>query len=682
MPQNYRALTRTYRPQSFDDIVSQEHVSNTLKNAIKQDRISHAYMFCGPRGVGKTTMARVLARTINSIDAEVDGESLNQTLNVVEIDAASNNKVDDIHHLRESVRIPPQNGRYKVFIVDEVHMLSKAAFNALLKTLEEPPAHAIFIFATTEPHKVLPTILSRVQRFDFKRISVDEIVSRLKVICKKEDIQIDEESLHVIAKKADGALRDALGLMDQAIAFCGNDIRHDELIKALNVVGTDQLFQFISTVEQKDSGSGLQLVNDLMQGGVDIQEFLTALTEHLRNLYVALNSQRMHLVDATEDTKKRYKESAKAFEAEDLMRMLHLVSEAQLKIRDVQQPRIHFEILLLKLIHMNRSRELNSLIEDLNQLKKNGGIQITNGSVPKTEKDSSKEEHSAKTEENYNSEEQESPEVRGDGNEAPPSYEKDTVEPETPEVRESVDEQSLSESSYEKDADEPLPSVGTEPAQAEAQQAGNFTEQPGAKNGPQEDEVEIKTPETEARPAAERQPEAEESESLSSDDDDDFTMSKPTLGFAEGISSSGDILEKEADTDVLNEEQKFPDPIPLTGVDHLEEYWGAFKEEVKNSAPQMLYYQIMRVELKDLTGNRLTVSGDSEFATNLFDENQELLSDLMKRVVGTRIRISCVVERNEKKKETLSPYERFKELQKKDPHLKSVVELFGAELDY
>src|SRR6056297_779056 len=377
---NYRALTRTYRPSTFDDVVSQEHVSSTLKNAIAQNRLAHAYMFCGPRGVGKTTMARVLARAINHIDQNVDGEALSQTMNVVEIDAASNNKVDDVHHLREIVRVPPQTGSYKVFIIDEVHMLSKQAFNALLKTLEEPPPHAIFIFATTEPHKVLPTILSRVQRFDFKRISVDEIVDRLKAICKKEGITIDEESLHVIAKKADGALRDALGLMDQAIAFCGEDIQHKELIEALNVVGTDQLFTFISAVEKKDSSAGLQLVDNLMKAGVDIQEFLSALTEHLRNLYVAVNSSRMHLVDATAETKSHYREAAKAFKEEDLMRMLHLVSDAQLKIRDVQQPRVHFEILLLKLIHMNRSRELSSLIEDLNQLKKNGGVQLTDRS--------------------------------------------------------------------------------------------------------------------------------------------------------------------------------------------------------------------------------------------------------------------------------------------------------------
>lgn len=370
MAKNYKALTRTYRPQTFDDIVSQEHVSSTLKNAIKQNRISHAYMFCGPRGVGKTTMARVLARTINQIDEQVDGESLSQTLNVVEIDAASNNKVGDVHNLRETVRVPPQSGNYKIFIIDEVHMLSKQAFNALLKTLEEPPAHAIFIFATTEPHKVLPTILSRVQRFDFKRISVDEIVRRLTEICNKEEITIDNESLHVIAKKADGALRDALGLMDQAIAFCGTTIEYEELIEALNVVGHAQLFEFTKAVAEKDSDAGLLLIDRLLKNGVDIHEFLVSLTEHLRNLYVAKQGERLHLVEATEETKQQYRTAAEEFTEEDLMRMLHMVSEAQIKIKEVQQPKVHFEILMLKLVHMNRTQELNNLIGELSGLKK------------------------------------------------------------------------------------------------------------------------------------------------------------------------------------------------------------------------------------------------------------------------------------------------------------------------
>ena len=662
MPQNYRALTRTYRPQSFDDIVSQEHVSNTLKNAIKQDRISHAYMFCGPRGVGKTTMARVLARTINSIDAGVDAESLNQTLNVVEIDAASNNKVDDIHHLRESVRIPPQNGRYKVFIVDEVHMLSKAAFNALLKTLEEPPAHAIFIFATTEPHKVLPTILSRVQRFDFKRISVDEIVDRLKAICKKEGITIDEESLHVIAKKADGALRDALGLMDQAIAFCGEDIQHAELIEALNVVGVDQLFTFISAVENKDSGAGLQLVDDLMKAGVDIQEFLSALTEHLRNLYVAVNSGRMHLVDATADTKTRYKETAKAFEEEDLMRMLHMVSEAQLKIRDVQQPRVHFEILLLKLIHMNRSRELSSLIEDLNQLKKNGGIQLTDRASEPTENPVNK---TSEPESNAEEPQSES-EAAGSTSDNTQDSSGSGSEPGLPHTGNgSVEKMSVVREEQEDES----PSGQKEPESGHTA----FDEQHSAEQEePEPQKQSSHDPKTQ---------DAEERVDEDEDEDDDFMMVKPTLGYAEGISSPQGVADQKEDVDTSVKEP-YPEPVSIQSVDDLESHWRSFVNKVKDEAPRMLYMQVLRVSLKELKGNELIVAADTEFAINLFDENQQLLSELMKRTVGVRIRIKCFVERNEKKKETKSPYERFKELQKKDPHLKSVVDLFGAELDY
>ena len=368
MSNSYRALTRKYRPQSFEDIVSQEHVSSTLLNAVQQNRLSHAYMFCGPRGVGKTTMARVLARVINSIDDQVDGEALNQTLNIIEIDAASNNKVEDVHHLRESVRIPPQNGRYKIFIVDEVHMLSKAAFNALLKTLEEPPEYAIFIFATTEPHKVLPTILSRVQRFDFKRISVDEIVQRLEKITTDEGISIDHESLYVIAKKADGALRDALGLLDQAIAFCGDNITYKMILKALNVVGSDRLFEFMDCVTRRDTSAGLHLIHTLFQEGYDIQEFLVGLVEHLRNLYVAKQGEQMILIEASADTKANYFEAASTLNSTDIMRYLYLISEQQVKIRELSQPRIAFELMFLKMAHMEPLDGLKKHIEGVKDL--------------------------------------------------------------------------------------------------------------------------------------------------------------------------------------------------------------------------------------------------------------------------------------------------------------------------
>lgn len=365
MSDTYKALTRKYRPRTFEDIVSQEHVSSTLRNAIEQKRLNHAYLFSGPRGVGKTTMARVLARMINGIDDSVDGEALGSTLDIIEFDAASNNGVEDVHRVRDAVRVPPQKGIYKVFIIDEVHMLSKQAFNALLKTLEEPPSYVVFIFATTEPHKVLPTILSRCQRFDFRRIKVGEIVDRLRHICAAEGITIDDESLHVIATKADGALRDALSLMDQVIAFCGVDITHDALVRALNIVSQDTLFDIVEAIRTHDASRVLAILDALMLQGNDMQELLIALTETLRNLYMARDAKNLYLVEATDDTKRRLIAASKAFSEEDVLRMMHLVSEAQFKIRDAAQPRIQVELALLKLTSMPRAKGLSELMEAL-----------------------------------------------------------------------------------------------------------------------------------------------------------------------------------------------------------------------------------------------------------------------------------------------------------------------------
>lgn len=375
MSDNYKALTRKYRPRTFEDIVSQGHVSNTLRNAIKDGRLAHAYLFCGPRGVGKTTMARVLARTINGIAEDVDGEAITQSLNIIEIDAASNNSVDDVRSLRDTVIIPPSEGRYKVYIIDEVHMLSKQAFNALLKTLEEPPPHVIFIFATTEPHKILPTILSRCQRFDFRRISVEEIIGRLRQICTVEDITIDDASLHHIARKADGALRDALGLLDQVIAFCGTTINVEEMSRALNIVSTERLFETMEYVVAHDTAGGMAMIDALLAEGYDIQEFLVELLGHLRNLFMARDNQ-LRLIEAPDDIRQRYREQSANFSADDLMRMLHITFQAQSLVKEAQQPRIQIEIALLKLITMDRSDSLQQLMQEIASLKDalaNGG---------------------------------------------------------------------------------------------------------------------------------------------------------------------------------------------------------------------------------------------------------------------------------------------------------------------
>ena len=604
MSDNYRALTRTYRPHSFEDIVSQNHVSDTLKNAIKQNRLAHAYMFCGPRGVGKTTMARVLARTVNDIEQEVDGESLNQTLNVIEIDAASNNGVDDIRDLRERVRIPPQNGRYKIYIIDEVHMLSKAAFNALLKTLEEPPDHVIFIFATTEPHKVLPTILSRVQRFDFKRISIDEIVGQLEKVTNEEGINIDNESLHVIAKKADGALRDALGLLDQAIAFCGSDIEHEELLQALNVVSTDRMFQFMETVEEHDAAAGLALIHDLLQEGYDIQEFLVGLTEHLRNVYVAKNSHNMHLVEASSAVKKRYKDASEVFSEDDLMRMLHIVSEAQYKIKEAHQPKIQFEITLLKLIHMERSEKLNTLLAKLEQLKKksSNGKFITNSAASQNG---------------------------------------------------SADDSSKLE-------------VETPPQEEPSEIAANEEEEPAAK------EIEDDT---------DKIPDDKDSAPVNNGLDTIF--GSPSLGNGSGTATAV----KKNETKESSQKTTSDSPVPASPsrtikFDDVKENWDEYVTSLKEHVPQMLYFQMQRVEPVELKNRELLLHCNDDFAKKMVEEHKRELAKILEGKIGGFMRFSCKVTKKTHQESSMSPYERFKKLQKRDPQIKTLVELFGAELDY
>ncbi|MCR9132918.1 MAG: DNA polymerase III subunit gamma/tau [bacterium] len=631
MSETYRALTRKYRPNSFEDIVSQDHVSNTLLNAIKQNRLSHAYMFCGPRGVGKTTMARVLARVINQIDANVDGESLNQTLNIIEMDAASNNKVEDVHHLRESVRIPPQNGRYKVFIVDEVHMLSKAAFNALLKTLEEPPEHAIFIFATTEPHKVLPTILSRVQRFDFKRISVDEIVSRLRKIAQDEHIQIDEESLHVIAKKADGALRDALGLMDQAIAFCGDQITHNELLQALNVVGTERLFEFMQCVKAKDADAGLQLINTLLQEGYDIQEFLIGLTEHLRNLYIAHHSPQLYLVEASEDTKARYKEAAKDFSRDDLMRMMHMISEAQIKLKDANQPRIQFEITLLKLIHMEKSENLAKLLTELEEVKKN----FRNQGVAPRQAENGTELQSDRV-----------PEVQsGEGNE----LQSDRV----PEV------QSGESTELQSDKVPEQIESSIEPVSEVKKDLPPKVEQP--KTSPPKPDPIIA----------------------------EFDMGAPALvtevthqAQKIHLSSNGNnVVTAEVATEHVQEFNRNPDK-KIT-FEEVRAAWPTFLETLSTRVPKILELQVQRVKPTELNGMELTLECDNPLSQRMLKEQEMELTPILKEQIGCRLRFNPVVVQGKQSKQKASnPYERFKEIQEKDPILRELVERFGAELEY
>ncbi len=383
--QRYLVTARKYRPQLFGELVAQEHVTETLKNAIRLDRLAHAYLFSGPRGVGKTTAARILAKAINCTTPLEERASKaepcrrcescqtfeqGRSLNIIEIDAASNNRVDDIRDLRETVRIPPQGGRKKVYIVDEVHMLSTAAFNALLKTLEEPPPHVLFIFATTEPHKVLPTILSRCQRFDFRRITVPEIIARLREICEEEKIRTDEASAMLIARKGDGALRDALSVFDQAVALCGTDITYSDLAQALGVVDVDLYFDVTDRIAARDTAGMLRLVERTVRSGHDLQEFLAGLAEHLRNLLVARSMDDLDLIEAAEATRQRYLGAARSFAESDLLRLLTLAAEAEDAIKSSTQPRLKVETVLLKMASIAFGADLREAIEKIDRLER------------------------------------------------------------------------------------------------------------------------------------------------------------------------------------------------------------------------------------------------------------------------------------------------------------------------
>jgi DNA polymerase-3 subunit gamma/tau len=382
--QDYLVTARKYRPSLFKEVVAQEHVTDTLKNALRLDRVAHAYLFSGPRGVGKTTAARILAKAINCETPREEREDAAEpccacpscrsfeeggSLNVFELDAASNRKVADVEPLLEKVTIPPQGGRKKVYIIDEVHMFSKTAFNALLKTLEEPPDHALFIFATTEPNKVLPTVRSRCQRFDFRRIPVPEVVGHLRTICETEGIEADEESLMLLARKGNGALRDALSAFDQAISLCGTTLTYDELTQALGVVDQDLYFDLTEHVATQDTAGVLTLVRHVVRSGYDLQEFLVGLAEHLRNLLVARSLGGEALEEVAASTQATYAEEAGRFGEADLLRLLSIVGDAEEDVKNSPQPRLKLETTLLQMAQMRRVADLREVLQKIDRLE-------------------------------------------------------------------------------------------------------------------------------------------------------------------------------------------------------------------------------------------------------------------------------------------------------------------------
>lgn len=351
--EHFIVSARKYRPQNFEDVVGQQAITNTLENAIKNNHLAQALLFTGPRGVGKTSCARILAKRINQESSEGDTIDEDFAFNIFELDAASNNSVDDIRNLTDQVRIPPQTGKYKVYIIDEVHMLSQAAFNAFLKTLEEPPAHAIFILATTEKHKIIPTILSRCQIFDFKRIGVLDAKNYLKVICERENITAEDDALHIIAQKADGAMRDALSIFDRVVSFSGNNLTREAVTQNLNVLDYEVYFNMTDLLLTNKIPEVLMAYNEVLAKGFEGQHFISGLASHFRDLLVAKDSATIPLLEVGDTVKKRYLEQANKAAMAFLLPAIDKANDCDLKYKASKNQRLLVELCLLQIASIN-----------------------------------------------------------------------------------------------------------------------------------------------------------------------------------------------------------------------------------------------------------------------------------------------------------------------------------------
>jgi DNA polymerase-3 subunit gamma/tau len=362
---------RKYRPQTFDTVVGQSHITTTLKNAIKHQQLAHAFLFCGPRGVGKTTCARILAKTINCENPTQDGEACDKcqsctsfsdgaSMNYFELDAASNNSVDNIRDLVDQVRFVPQSGRYKVYVIDEVHMLSSSAFNAFLKTLEEPPSYAVFILATTEKHKILPTILSRCQIFDFKRITTNDTVEHLQEICDKEDIKAEKAALQVIAQKSEGCMRDALSILDKIVSFTNGELNYTNTLEHLNILDAEVYFKLLDCMQQQDLSGAMLLYDDINRKGFEGDLVLTGFAEFIRNLLVCKDEKAASLLEVVESFKDKYVSTAKEVSSSLLISALNILNDAEINYKAARNKRLHVELAIIKLCYLQQAIELSA----------------------------------------------------------------------------------------------------------------------------------------------------------------------------------------------------------------------------------------------------------------------------------------------------------------------------------
>lgn len=613
-----------YRPDTFENVVGQSHITSTLRNAIKQNQLAHSFLFTGPRGVGKTTCARILAKTINCEQITSEGEACNQcescrifnenkSMNIYELDAASNNSVDDIRNLVEQVRFGPQGGSYKVYIIDEVHMLSQSAFNAFLKTLEEPPDYAIFILATTEKHRILPTILSRCQIFDFNRIQISDIRGSLEQIASREKVEAEPEALQIIAQKADGALRDAMSLYDRVISFTGSNLTYQAVIDNLNILDYDYFFKAADYLINKDLPQTLLIFNEVLNQGFDGHNYLVGLSEHLRNLLVCKDEKTLSLLEITEQLQGRYQEQARQVSTAFLLSALNILNYYDLHYKGSKNQRLHTEIALMKLAHLQDAISLPEIQQ--NQV---ADQQHTEGKAK-------------------------------DGADSANS------EPETPKKK-----------------------VTTKEGSSEQSDAQSRQEEPSKVNGSGSDkELQAET----------KNPSANGTSSGNGDTGDAVKEASPRLTSLSAIhsrfkqnSSRPEAAERQdSQTNVATQLSD----IPVT-QEQVDQLWQKFLEEALQNQ-LFLYNNLVDKDVTLQEDRRVTFSVESKAVKQQFEQQKTTLIDYMQAFFGgTPVSFEPIVEQasDQKKRSYLvNSKDKFEAMVEKNPKLKKIQDQLGLRLD-
>jgi len=624
---------RKYRPTTFDTVVGQENITQTLLKAIRNNHLGQAFLFNGPRGVGKTTCARILAREVNQFHTDGGDENQEFSFNIFELDAASNNKVEDIRNLIDQVRIPPQIGKYKVYIIDEVHMLSSSAFNAFLKTLEEPPAYAIFILATTEKHKVLPTIISRCQVFDFQRITISMMVDHLARIAVKEHIAIEDEALHVIAEKADGALRDALSMFDQMVSFSGSTVKYEDVIKNLNILDYDYYFALCENFRHQDTRSALITFNQILEKGFDGHNFINGLADHMRNLLMCTSPKTTQILEVGENVKKTYMEEAPRYETENLVKALEILGKADLDYKLSRNQRLMVEVLLLRLCTVFGDPEKKNT-EEVNRvaLPKPGPAEPQRQQLPKEK------------------------EVKQYATSTEPQEAKKAVvqsKPEPTQVESTVNESV------------PHPSEPEEPEKP-------AVEKP---DPPKEEKAEIGAEEKQA-------PAKKTHHSKLGNVKVAGLPSLKSLSSEKDANGKTESSQNEEEARAISYDDKPADPFNLA---RLWEVWNEYAAEVKEADKQSYYATLTKRQPVMREKNLIELLVDNHVQLSDLDEDRaNLLAFLREKLNNWQIQLKGVIDESEAKDGDglYDPVKRFAVMAEKNPAIKKMKDQFDLDIDY